>query len=269
MQTQELLDAHALYARDGFYLHREPLLTPDLLNRVETGMNDVRDGRYETGVTPQPSYWNPGDPPEKLCKIEMPQLANRAIMEAISHPSIGEIAARITGAEMVQVFWVQQLIKPATEPGADDMHGTKIGWHQDRQYWGSWEQGSELFTAWLAISDVTEDSGPMKFVPGSHTWGLLDQLDFYGQDHDTQREAVRLREGQVWSEVLGTLPPGGVSFHDCMTVHGSSQNYSGRPRMSFAVHLRTEKSRPKDGVLQGLTQFIENEDYCPVIYRAK
>ena len=44
------------------------------------------------------------------------------------------------------------------------------------------------------------------------------------------------------------LAPGSVSFHDRLTVHGSGPNLSARPRVSFAVHLRTDRSRLREGV---------------------
>ena len=37
-------------------------------------------------------------------------------------------------------------------------------------------------------------------------------------------------------------------------------------RRSFAIHLRTEKSRPVDGKRQGLTARIDDYSHCPVIY---
>jgi hypothetical protein len=78
----------------------------------------------------------------------MPQVANRAIRELISHPALGALAAEVTGARRVQVWWVQLLYKPPTTGGQG---GTSIGWHQDRHYWQVWEEGSELFTAWVAL----------------------------------------------------------------------------------------------------------------------
>lgn len=264
MQTQPMVDPRLPYQRDGFYVHREPVLSETRLESAVHGLYEVRDGRYETGTPPEPSNWKPGDSPDKLVKIEMPQLANRAVMEAVANPAIGELAARLTGASMVQVFWVQGLIKPSSTVTGGP--ATNVGWHQDRYYWGDWEDGSELLTAWLALSDVTEDAGPMKFVPGSQRWGLLEQNDFFAQELEAQKAAVKLKPGQVWTEVLGTLPPGGVSFHDNMTLHGSGPNRSGRPRISLALHLRTDRARPAGGKPQGLTQYIDRPEYCPVIY---
>jgi ectoine hydroxylase-related dioxygenase (phytanoyl-CoA dioxygenase family) len=253
------------YAADGFYLHREPLFPADLIRRAVAGQDALRAGEYETGVPPQPSYWNPGDDPRKLCKIEMSQVANRAIMELVAHPAIGELAAAVTGAQWVQLWWVQLLVKPPADPeGAGQ---TKIGWHQDRHYWQIWEEGSELFTAWVALTDVTPDAGPMRFVRGSHRWGYLGQSDFYGQDHDAQREQIPVPRGAAWEEVAAILPPGGVSIHHNLTFHASGPNHSGAPRRSFAIHLRTERSRPVDDARKGLTAFLDDPSYCPVIYR--
>ena len=73
-------------------------------------------------------------------------------------------------------------------------------------------------------------------------------------------------EGERWEEVPALLPPGGVSFHHNLPYHGSSPNRTTAPRRSFAIHLRTERSAPVDGARRGLTQFIDDPSYCPVIY---
>src|SRR5262249_10940257 len=183
MQAESLASPHAQYELDGFFLSPQPVIPRAPVRRATKGMDALRSGEYETGVPPQPSYWNPGDDPGKLCKIEMPQVANRAIMELISHPALGALAAEVTGARWVQVWWVQLLVKP---PGGPEGGSTNIGWHQDRHYWQIWEEGSELFTAWVALSDVTPAAGPLRFVRGAHPWGPPAD-DVYRQAHRPQR----------------------------------------------------------------------------------
>jgi hypothetical protein len=284
MTVQTPVKARAQYEADGFYIHSQPIVPAECVHRAIAGMDAVRAGEYDTGVPPQPSPWNPGDDPRKLCKIEMPQVASRAIMELIRHPALGELAAAITGASWVQVWWVQLLYKPPATEAAP----TNVGWHQDRHYWQVWEgaegtppraltgegftpsargpDGSGLFTAWVALSDVTRASGPMRFVRGSHRWGYLGGSDFYGQDHASQQAAFPLPEGALWEEVEAVLPPGGVSFHHNLTLHASGPNRSDVPRRSFALHMRTERSRPVEDRRHGLTAFIDDPSYCPVIY---
>lgn len=263
MERFALSEARACYESDGFVLFPK-LLPSDLVERAVEGMEAIRRGEYDTGRPPQPSPWNPGDDPNRLCKIEQPQFANRAVFDLVSSPLLGKAAAAITGASMVQVWWVQLLVKPPDT--GDPAMKTNIGWHQDRYYWGIWEEGSELFTAWVALSDVEEDCGPMRFVRGSHRWGFRDEGDFFEQDLSGQQERIRTPEGEVWEEVPAIMPAGGVSFHHCLTFHGSGPNTSGRPRRSFAIHLRTQNSRPVDDRREGLSRFIDDPTLCPVIY---
>lgn len=263
MQTELADGAKGRYKADGFWLSPEPIIPADVVTRAVEGMDAIRRGESETGRSTCGGTWRPGDDPNKLCKIEQPQFASRAVMELVSHPALGRAAAVITGASMVQAWWVQLLYKPSTVP--DDDSNTSIGLHQDRHYWGEWEEGSELFTAWVALSDVREDCGPMKFVRGSHQWGHLEGLNFFEQDVDAQREFLQ-KSGQEWEEVTALLPPGGASFHHNLTIHGSGLNYSGHPRRSFAIHLRTQNSRPVGGKREGLTSYIDNTELCPVIY---
>ncbi|MBM3279512.1 MAG: phytanoyl-CoA dioxygenase family protein [Candidatus Handelsmanbacteria bacterium] len=254
--------ARAAYESDGYYISQQPVLPVPVVAGAKAGMDEVRAGRYDTGVAPQPSVWKPGDDEDKLCKIEMPQVASRPIWDLVSHPALGEWAAALSGAAWVQVWWVQLLYKPPVRPQVS----TNVGWHQDRHYWQVWEAGSELFTAWVALEEVGADSGPMRFVRGSHRWGFLDQSDFFGQDLDGQRRGLPLPAGASWSEDEVLLPAGGASFHHCLTLHGSGANTTGRARRSFAIHLRTEKSRPVEDRRAGLTAFIDNPHYCPLIY---
>ncbi len=255
----------AQYEAQGFYIRPTPVLPQDVVDAAVQGMDEVRMGRYDTGTPPMPSPWQPGDDPTtKLCKIELPQIANHAIMRLMTHPALGELAAEVSGAKAVQIWWVQLLYKPPALPGA--AIATNVGWHQDRHYWGVWEDDSELFTAWVALSDVTADAGPMVFVEGSHRWGKGGGSDFFGQDLDTLKANILAEQGHAWNEVSAVLPPGGVSFHDDLTYHGSGANRSSGPRRSFAIHLRTEKSRPKGGKREGLARFIDNLEYNPVIY---
>lgn len=256
-------NARENYQRDGFLIHTESVLVPDLLQRAALGIDEVRDCCYDTGEAPNARLWNPGDDPNALCKIEQPQLANHALREAIASSELGRVAGEITGANSVHVWWVQLLYKPGAPAGSTA--GNKVGWHQDKFYWDAWQDGSELFTAWLALSDVTPNSGPMVFVPGSHRWGLEEGGDFFAQNQDELRAKIKIPAGESWREIPDVLPSGGVSFHHQLTFHGSHDNVTDKPRRSLAIHLRTDKSKPKDD--SWVTGYLDREEICPTIYR--
>lgn len=252
------------YKQDGFLIYSDPVLPPDVVDKARRGTDAIRRGEYDRGQPPNKSPWNPGDSADTLCKIEQPQFASRAVLDLVSHSKIGELAAEATGAEWVQVWWVQLLYKPTGMESAESR--VNIGWHQDRNYWKSWEEGSELLTAWVAVSDVQEDCGPMRFVRGSNQWGLVEGSDFHGGDLDGVKNALKLPSDAEWNEQSALMSAGGLSLHDCYTIHGSGQNQSGHPRCSFAVHLRTQNSHPVDDLRQGLTRYIDDETVCPIIY---
>lgn len=263
-ETPERLRAAEQFRRDGFCI-TPPIISADLIQRVIARMDAVIAGEYETGVPPHWRTWNPGDDENKLRKIDQSHLSDRTILELISHPAIGQWAAAITGAKFIQAWATQLLLKP---PGGSE--SGNVGWHQDRQYWQRWwEEESEVFTAWVAISDVTADSGPMRFVRGSHRWGFLGKGDFFGTDHEAQRKEMPIPEGETWEEVPAILPPGAVSFHHRLTLHGSGPNRSSAPRRSFAIHLRTERSWPVPGSTEYYVSHLDDPLFAPVIYRAE
>ena len=256
--------ATAQYARDGFVI-LPPVLPADLLASVRQRIDAVYAGEYETGIAPCAKPTGQKEPPTKLVKIDNAHRSDRTILEVVSHPAIGQWAAALTGAKMVQVFATQLLIKP---PGSQG--GVNVGWHQDQEYWDPALTG-ELFTAWVAISDVTAESGPMRFVPGSHRWGLLKAGDFFSDKLDELKQRIQAKSGGgAWREVAAVLPPGGVSFHHRLAVHGSGENHAAGPRVSFAIHLRTEKSGLREGTKwqdAGYLNDFNDPIGSPVCYR--
>jgi hypothetical protein len=256
--------AAADYSTKGFC--RGPVVLPkELIKRTRVAVDALRRREYETGEAPLDAG-HPDDPPTKLRKIDQPQVANRTILEALTYPELGRQVAKITGANFLQIWAVQLLHKP---PGGDTQGA--VGWHQDYFYWQNWwTPESEVFTAWLALTDVREESGPMHFVPGSHKWGLCEGSNFW-KEHD--REGLTLPAGANWREESGTLPAGAFSLHHRLTFHGSAPNASEAARYSFAIHLRAQNSAPTPSTEPDFAGYdyvahLDDPIRCPVIYRA-
>jgi len=256
------------FGADGFYLAPEAV-DPSLVQRGVSAMDAVIAGEYETGVPPldltklateeQLRVLRANPNSTKICKIDQAHLCNRTLHKLVSDPAIGRLAAAATGAQWIQVWGTQLLYKPAGDGGS-----ASVGWHQDLHYWQTVWAG-EVFTAWLALSDVTEESGPMRFVRGSHHWGMQAGGDFFNINLDALKNGLKA-ENRTWDEVAAVLPPGGVSLHHSLTLHGSGANRSTGPRRSIAIHLRTEKSKPI--IEHHYTTDLDNPIKCPVILRA-
>ncbi len=254
------------YSKNGFHIFKEPIVDKERVQNALVGMDNVRAGKYDLGKPPEESPWNPGDDVNLLCKIEQPQIADRAIAELIRSPEIGEFVATATGAKMVQVWWVQLLYKPPIFK--NEPRTTRVGWHHDWTYWKEfWEDGSELLTAWFSLKDVHAESGAMKFVAGSHLWEGMDGGDFYSQRNTS--DDFNLPPGKNWNEQLALFPAGCMSIHHKLTLHGSGENTSSKPRRSFALHLRTDKSAPLLRRRENLTKYIDDMDICPIIFGEK
>ena len=259
MDSKTRQQIHATYRRQGYYIVPRPLSSAALLDAAAEGMEAVRNQRYDTGMPPSS---HPGYEPTRLCKINDVHLANKAIRALLEAPVLGQWAAAVTGARMVQIWASQLLIKP---PGSAE--AGHVGWHQDRQYWQFWQQPHGLFTTWIALSEVGAHSGPMRFVRGSHRWGFSGRGDFFSGDQETLRQQIEIPAGETWEEVPVILPRGGVSFHHCLTFHGSHANIADLPRCSIAVHMRTESAQPVEGDTNYYVAHLDDPHYSPIIYQ--
>lgn len=251
-------EAQKKYWQDGFYVSPQAVVPAAVVKRAAAGAEEVKLGRFLTGVAPQNEF---SYDPAALCKINNAHMADTALYELVTHPDLGRWIARGVGAEWVQVFATQLLVKPAV-----DGDGGNVGWHQDRQYWGYWEGEDGLLTAWIALRDVGPASGPLCFVAGSHRWGFLAAGDFFSTDQKQLRQTIKVPKGQSWREVSAPMAAGGASLHHCLTFHGSGPNTSGVPRLSIAVHMRTEAARPVAGATDYWVSHLDEAEYCPVIY---
>lgn len=262
--TAKTLDAvHKSYQDHGFAIVPEPVVEADLIARVRDDIPRIINGDYPTGRAPFQRHWNPGDDPNTFVKIDQVHGCSEAMMELVHHAEIGRYAAAATGADMVQMWASQMIIKPST-PGSIS---TALGWHQDDLYWQhSWD--GELFTCWVAIADVAPNSGPVRYVAGSHRWPVAQEADFRDHDLVALRERLSLPDDAQWDDDhAAVLPAGGIAFHHKRTMHASDPNSSGSPRMGFILHLRTERATPRAGVSEMFGCDLDDDRSAPILFR--
>jgi Phytanoyl-CoA dioxygenase (PhyH) len=126
-------------------------------------------------------------------------------------------------------FWHDQLFcKPAH-------HGGVVAWHQDYSYWTRTQPMAHL-TCWMALDDSTRDNGCLYYVPGSHKWNLLPITGLAGDMNEIMTVLDEERK-QTFRPVPIELKRGQCSFHHPLTVHGSYENRSDRPRRATLVNV--------------------------------
>lgn len=148
-------------------------------------------------------------------------------LEFATHPDLMEMAADLIGEDII--LWGTTIFgKPARS-------GKETPWHQDGDYYPI--RPLETLTIWIPLDDVTEENGPMRFIPGSHKqrkifshhWEENSDLtinlvcDSEHFDEDTA-ESLILKAGQV-------------SYHDVYMIHGSLANNTDQRRAAFVVRL--------------------------------
>lgn len=109
-----------------------------------------------------------------------------------------------------------------------------VSWHQDMTYWGMGGSDKQA-TAWIAITNVSEEAGCMRFVPGSHKQQLIPHVDKFSEDNllsRGQEVAVDVDEDHA---VLDDLAPGEMSIHHGRIFHASGPNRSSDRRIGAAI----------------------------------
>lgn len=140
--------------------------------------------------------------------------------------------ARLTvpSAQLLRSAAIDQLLNQAHFKRPRD--GVVFDWHQDITHRdkgnGSWTdvngRGSYVQTL-IALDEMTPDSGPLKFIPGSPKCG---RVEFNGHDGHAAGDMVSLplplRAARV---VTIDAQPGDTLFFGPYTVHASFENTSG------------------------------------------
>lgn len=232
-------DDLSFYAKNGYWLSPK-LFSDDELAEFRKHHAKVVAGAYETQRPPLSRDPQPGDT-SKLVQVNNAYWADATIARLVLSPVIGKIAARLSSVRGIRL-WHDQLLHKPPQSGS----GGAIGWHQDLGYWQCLDNDKAI-TAWVALEDVGVENGCMEVVPGSHTWGLLGEDHFYQKDIEQQIKNIESKTGQEFKTAPCILPAGCVSFHHCITIHGSRPNLSKRPRVSIAIHLIADGTRYKAG----------------------
>ncbi len=151
---------------------------------------------------------------------------SRWLFDICMNPKIHDLVEGILGPDFY--LWASNFF--IKEPHTKET----VGWHQDAYYWPMSPHNS--VTVWLAFSDVDEENGAMKIVPGSHKSGVI-------QHHrSTVTDSVltlELEKGSFREDtaVSMRLKAGEVSLHDDAAVHGSPANLSDRKRIGFTMRF--------------------------------
>lgn len=292
----------AIYERDGVVRLRG-ILSPELIATLGKGIDDALYGQWQAkgiqtydasatadqldaaGVAVLTDARAKAIPQEQRGRFVSMIGANtiNADIRALAVDSpLPYIAARLFRAEKVNFYDDQTLMK---EPGTREY----TAFHTDEPYYHL--AGDQVCGMWVSPDVVTEDSGAMRYVRGSHRWGTFYKANVFvsqasigdlmpeASDEEDQIQLPDIEGNPDQYDIL-THPsePGDVIVHHSNLIHGSGPNYRGdvtRRAVSFRyagddVRYRFHRSAPpqphhhyelNDG------DRIDSEQF-PVVWRA-
>ncbi len=133
--------------------------------------------------------------------------------------------------------------------------GSAKPYHQDNAYFCCFPV-DELITAWIALDDVDEENGCLRYIDGSHKTGLLPHMPIPGEEHN---KAPLDEDIDFSKETPALVKRGGVVFHHGYTLHTSHRNESKRWRRAYATHWAT-------GNVRSETDIFEDARFKSVVY---
>ncbi len=218
--AQERVDA---YRRDG-YLFPLDVLDPAAVEKINVEFEQARADASLAGLEKNlPALLRSN------AQLVLPFVYRLARMPRLLDP-----VASILGSNLL-LWSAEFFIKPARTDRV-------VSWHQDLTYWGLGETDDEI-TAWLALSEVSVESGCMRFVPGSHHQRILPHRDTFAEANllsRGQEVAVDIDEKDAVDVVLR---PGQLSLHHGRIFHASGPNRSDHDRVGLVFRFLTPQVR--------------------------
>ncbi|NOD29010.1 MULTISPECIES: phytanoyl-CoA dioxygenase family protein [Ruegeria] len=190
------------------------------------------------------------DDPEKLKLLySYPDRLIPSFDALLRHPKLTEAASTVLGPDLM--VWSGALF-------VKEARSSKIvSWHQDLTYWGL--DDAEEVTCWVAISEASEQSGCMKFVPGSHKNRIVPHVDTFSKNNLLSRGQEIAVDVNEQDAVAAELRAGQASMHHGHLFHASGPNNTDDRRIGAALRFIKPSMKQKNGV-KTLVALVAGQD---------
>ena len=184
--------------------------------------------------------------------------------DVLWNPRFLVAASQLLGNVPVR-FWHDQLFwKPAKKGGV-------VAWHQDYSYWTRTKPVAHL-TCWCGLDDATIENGCLQYIAGSHRWGLLPKPVLAGDIQGIRDFLNEEQKIQFDHPQYAQVKAGEAIFHHSLTLHGSGENKSDKPRRAFVINVFADgvTSDSNDPLLEGVPPVPKGEkmegQFFPLLY---
>ncbi|WP_285672838.1 phytanoyl-CoA dioxygenase family protein [Paralimibaculum aggregatum] len=198
---------------------------------------------------------------------------NEKAKAALHDLPTAEMAGTVMESKKVNIFFDQFLIK---EPGTSEA----TPWHNDVPFWPV--RGNQICTLWLALDEVSADSGAVEYVKGSQKWGQWFKPPAFAGDDKYKIDLPKVPDIDAMRDELDLvsfeLEPGDCTIHHGLLVHGAPGNSrSDRRRRAYLTRWAGDDAtyQPHPNIQKMMWDpDIEaggplDSDLWPVIWRAR
>ena len=228
----------AFFREHGWYRSKKVLTDEVLDEALEGSERHFRGDRdWPLPISTGFADWKPEDG-DVIRNGQAVALQNRQLRSLVMQPILGAIAGRLTGSSEIRYFDDSVIYKPAQLPDTESV----VGWHTDRAYWGTCTSDNML-TAWIPFQDCPEDMGPVMYIDGSNKWPGAEKMRTFHAKDLVEIENKLFADQPAAAKHPMALKRGEVSFHSCLTVHGSEANRGRAPRIALALHMQDAENR--------------------------
>jgi phytanoyl-CoA hydroxylase len=248
MTDKKLIDmkkAKADFDRDGYVVLRQ-FLSPAEVSALQRELN-----RYVMEVAPKiPAtdvMYENKENPETLKQLARIRQHDPYFADLIERPKWKGLAETLLADEAVpqELEWFNKppVVGKPTPP------------HQDGYYFML--EPNEAVTMWLALDDVDEHNGCMRYIPGSHRMEMRPhgrtQILGFSQGISDYSDSDRAAEVPIDGR------PGDLLVHHSMTIHRADANPSPRHRRSLGFVYYAARARQDSKKLADYQQKLYTE----------
>ena len=184
--------------------------------------------------------------------------------DVLWNPRFLVAASQLLGNVPVR-FWHDQIFwKPPKKGGV-------VAWHQDYSYWTRTKPVAHL-TCWCGLDDSTKENGCLQYIAGSHRWGLLPKTVLAGDIAGIKAYLNDEQKKQFEHPLYAEVKAGEAIFHHSLTLHGSGENKSDKPRRAFVINAFADGviSDSNEPLLEGVPVVPKGEkmqgQFFPLLY---
>lgn len=216
----------ARFWRDGFLIvDRTVVDEADLapvraiIERLYAGLDQLSPGlAYDLG---EPSKYRAD---REIPEINAPTRIEPGLLDSVAYARCHELARQLLGR---RARWVHDHVirKPPRSPAT-------IEWHQDLAF-GPDNPTTRQVHIWLALQDVTEANGCVRYLPQAGAPRLLPHHRRSPESHALVATGV-----DASAAVECPIDAGMATIHRVTTLHSSGPNTTDAPRMGWILQFR-------------------------------